>query len=106
MTQKAKTFSSEVKKTIEIYVLSETYVTDKKKEGAFLCDTVRVRLIIDYEKNNYSIIPFNGKEYSNYCSNDSFKFIKTSQNYKVWEIVLKLIGEAIELGNKQLNINN
>jgi len=61
-------------------------------------ENATVILIIDYKSKNYSIKP--------YCGTEGFQFIQCSHKWKLWKAICTAISEAIDFGNKELNINN
>lgn len=57
----------------------------------------RVLLKIDYTDKTFSIVPHPSTD-------QSFKFVQTSREYKMWLAVLKCIERAIEFANAEIGV--
>lgn len=79
---------SKVEKKTGTFNVSVTYLGKTEIE-----QTATVVLEINYSNRNYSIVPFNNKD---------FKFQKSSENYKLWKAIIIAIDNAIDFANKEL----
>lgn len=72
------------------------HFTEKYRHTNWTDQDVTVKLEIDYRSKTFSITPPYGA--------DSFKFCKTSKDYKMWQAVLVAINKAIDFANMEIGV--